>query len=532
MKLLYSLKTLPWHFPAKNKRKQASGVITAVTVFVFFIFSTLGLSMLYLSQIHLKLSGHKKNSILLDYASENGIKQGLCYLADKISQFSSPSLLSQEEAEELRRDVQDKGTRIIERLLNASLSFVNSGSWGKMSWESSTDFYVEEMVEKEDYFKTTYRAVIRSEGKIKNFKQRKESTLKASIGLLVGNLPLPYIPLLIDKTLEPGEKDNFVEKNKIDLLPPELNLLKPQITFSEEELLPKRADSLLAKALNIGIFYPQNLSNRQLRAALGLEEIDEPVPEGVYLVKDDLGLRGIFVQGDLDEMVMAIEDDFQVISFVSKQGCWTLKFNPPACATIFTSPEETLSYDLIPLGIIIVDGEIHSLGGGEMNPSGEVALAKDEEIPSILQGVNITIISSHTITLTSHLIHQGVKWIDGIPYVKDSNSQLTIFAAGTDFWDNTKREGKIVIDKNSPDEIKIQASLTASGNGFTIEGEKKTAHLLGGLQTSDYTSTSSTLKIIPDEQLQEKNNFPRNVPQTTKPVLYLSFFKVLEWREI
>lgn len=531
MKLQYSRRTLPLCLPIKHKRKETSGVMTVVSVFIFFIFSTLGLSMLYLSQIHLKLSGHKKNSILLDYASENGIKQGFCLLFNLLSQASSASPLTPEEAEELRNNVQEKSAEIIERILGTSLPLVSSENWEKLGWESITDFYFEEMIEKEDYFKASYNALIHSEGKIRNFKQRKESTLKASIGLLAGNIPLPYIPLLIDKKLAPEEEKKFKKENEIDLIPSGRNLLKPQISFPDETLLPKRADSLLTKALNIEMFYPQDLTNRQLRAALGLEETDEPVPEGVYLVKDDLGLSGIFVKGDLEEMVMAIECDFQVISFDSGQGSWTLKFSPKECTTVFRTPEETRTYDLIPLGIIIVDGEVRSLGGGEVNPSGEVVFTKNEEIPCILQGVNLTIITSHKITISSHLVHQGVKWIDGVPYVKDPNSQLNIFATGNDFWDNTQRDGNIVIDENSPNEIKIQASLTASGIGFSIEGEQKTVHILGSLQTSDYESNQNALKIAHDDQLITENYPPQNAPQTVRPVLFLSFFKLLEWEE-
>ena len=174
MKFLYFQRTLPWHLHIKLKRKETSGVMTVVSVFIFFVFSTLGLSMLYLSQIHLKLSGHKKNSILLDYASENGIKQGFCHLADLLSHVSSSSLLSSAELEELKKNVQEKGIEPIERILGMSLPLVSSESWEKLSWESSTDFFLEKILEKEDYFNATYNALIHSEGKIKNFKQKKE----------------------------------------------------------------------------------------------------------------------------------------------------------------------------------------------------------------------------------------------------------------------------------------------------------------------------------------------------------------------
>lgn len=522
---------LLWQPRVDQKRKKSKGVTTLVSVFLCFVFSTLGLSMLYFSQIYLKLSAYKKNSTLLDYAAENGIKLGFNHLLNLLSPAVSPSLISSEETNELRENTKSKGMKILEKLLGSKPPFQNSQGWENIGWESVTNFYFEEIEEKEDYFHATYKAEIWSEGKIKNFKQTRESRLEALMGIFAGNLPLPYIPLLIDQRLDLEQKENFMKENKIDLLPSEKNLTQPQISFSEGDLLPGEANSQLSKAFKIKFFYPQNLSAPRLRAALGLEETNEPVPEGVYLIKDDMGLGGVYVQGDLEEMVLAIEEDVQVVSFLSKQGCWILKFSPSRGKTIFFTPEEIFFYDLLPLGIIIVNGEIHSLGGGIMDPSGRAILVTEDEIPSILKGVNLTIISSDKITLSSHLIHQGVKWIDGVPYVKDSNSQLIIFATGKDFLENTEREGKIIIDKNSPQEIKIQATLTASNKGFSIEGERKTVHILGSLQASDYASNENKLKFTFDERLLEESNLIQNAPKTAESVLCLSFFKPLEWKE-
>jgi hypothetical protein len=514
-----------------QRRKARKGAMTLVSVFLFFVFSSLGLSMLYFSQVYLKLSAYKKNSTLLDYASENGIKLGLDHLLSLLSQKASPSLLSEEESNELREDTINKGSEIVEKLLGWHLPLQNSQAWENFSWRSITNFHFERIEEIEDYFHATYKADISSEGRIKNFSQAKESSLEACLGVLAGNLPLPYIPLLIDKKLDPHQKNDFAENNKIDFLPSEKNLTPPQISFAEGNLIPKEADSQVQKTLKIKFFSPQNLSNRRLRAVLGLEETNEPVPDGVYLIKDDLGLGGIYVQGDLEEMVAAIEENFQVVSFISEQGCWLLKYSPQKSKTIFSTPQEILYYDLIPLGIIIVNGKINSLGGGVMDPSGQAILVKEEEIPSILNGINLTIISSDKITLSSHLIHQGVKWIDKVPYVKDRNSQLNIFVTGKDFLGNSEREGKIVIDEKAPQEIKIQASLTAADKGFSVEGKGKTVHILGSLHVSDYTSNGNKLKFTFDERLLKESDFVQNAPKTAKPVLCLSFFKPLEWKE-
>ena len=514
-----------------QKRKTRKGAMTLVSVFLFFIFSTLGLSMLYFSQIYLKLSAYKKNSTLLDYASENGIKIGFDHLLNLLSQKMTPSLLSPHESVELREDTINKGSEIVEKLLESRLPFQNSQAWEHLRWESITNFYFEKIEEKEDYFHATYKTEISSKGKIENFNQARESSLEARLGIFAGNLPLPYIPCLVDKKLDQGQKNDFMEKNKIDFLPSEKNHISPQISFAEGDLIPKDANAQMQKALKIKFFHPQNLSNRRLRAILGLEETNEPVPDGVYLIKDDMGLGGIYVHGDLEEMVTAIEENFQVVSFLTEQGCWILKYSPQKSKTIFSTPEEVLYYDLIPLGIIIVNGKINSLGGGVMDPSGQAVLVTEEEIPSILKGVNLTIISSDEITLSSHLIHQGVKWIDKVPYVKDSNSQLIIFATGKDFLENTKREGKIIIDKDSPQEIKIQASLTAADKGFSIEGKGKTVHILGSLHASDYTSNENKLTFTFDERLLEESDLVQNAPKTAKPVLCLSFFKPMEWKE-
>ncbi len=194
MKYLCFPKMQLWQLRVDQKRKKSKGVTTLISVFLFFVFSTLGLSMLYFSQIYLKLSAYKKNSTLLDYASENGIKHGFNHLINLLSPAVPPSLLSSEEANELRDNTRNKGSEIIEKLLGSKPPFQNSQGWENIGWESVTNFYFEEIEEKEDYFHATYKAEIRSEGKIKNFKQTRESRLESLMGIFAGNLPPPLYP--------------------------------------------------------------------------------------------------------------------------------------------------------------------------------------------------------------------------------------------------------------------------------------------------------------------------------------------------
>ena len=500
-------------------------------VFIFFVFSCLGMGMLYLSQVYLKLSAYKKNSLILEFASENGIKQNFDQFYILLSQNTSPLVLSEEEEMEFREDSINKGTKIIQKLLASEIPLIHESSWDKMSWKGCTNFSLDHIQEKSEFFRVTYRVEIQSTGFLKNFKQTKDSTLELAIGISAGKVPLAEIPVLIDKELTPEQKNAFLAENKIDFFPIEGRIISPAISFSSENLLPKDASSQLSSCLKVDVFHPQSLSTPQLRTALGLEESNEPVPEGVYLIRDDLGLGGIYIVGDMEEMVLAIQGDFQIISFRSGQRTWVLKFSPLQKKTIFSTPDETFAYDQTPQGIIVIDGKIHSLGGGVLDSAGNPILIKEEEIPCLLQGVNLTIIASDKITLSSHIIHQGLKWEQGIPYVKGSNSQLNVFATGQGFLDNSEKEGQIVIADDAPQDIKIQASLTASGKGFSVEGENKKVNIIGSLHASDLNSNNNTLQVAFDERFLEIENLLQNSPKSSKPVLNLSSLQIIEWKE-
>jgi hypothetical protein len=294
MRYLFIPRTRLWPAAAKHKGKKRRGAMTLVSSFLFFIFSSLGLSLLFLSQVYFKSSACKKNSTLLSYSSENGIKTGINHLLGLLFQTSFPCPLSSQAFDELRENTRNKGSELLEKLLGSKPPLQSSQTWEDMGWDSTIDFNLEELLETEDYFHTTYRVVIRSEGKIKNFNQVKETFFEASLGILAGNIPLSSFPLLVDGNFEPSQRQNFAKKNRITLLPFEKNLFSPEAFFSKDKLIPDEANDQLRKALKLRFFRPQNLPSSILRTILGLEKTNEPVPEGVYLVKDSTGLGGIF----------------------------------------------------------------------------------------------------------------------------------------------------------------------------------------------------------------------------------------------
>jgi hypothetical protein len=501
-------------------------------VFLFVIFTTLGLGMLYLTQVYLKISAYRKNSILLEYASENGIKQGYSHLHDLLLYAASPTILTEDEAKHFLVDSHARGNSVVRRVLGKDLPIALEDSWERFVWKSHTDFQLIDLHENKEYFRVGYTGCITSIGELQGFKPEKASHLDTRLDILVGHVPLPSIPFLLDKSMTPEQKKVFFEKNSVHMISSESVDLPPPTAFSDGGLLPQQAGQQLAKALKIKIFHPQDLSAAKLRLALGLEVNEEPVPNGVYLIQDDLGLGGVFVQGDLDEMILAIHGNYQIISFRQNQDLWVLRFSPEEGKTSFISPIEIQTFDLIPIGIIIVNGRILSLGGGYEDAGGKILMAEQEEIPCVKQGVNLSIISSDEINLSSHLIYQGVTWKEGVPYLKDSDSQLIIQAVGHDFFDGEKRAGEIVIGEDSSQDLKVHASMTASGKGVTVLGEDKKIQMLGSLQTSELDLQENEISIKFDERFfHDSDALFQNAPLTKLPVLFLFRFKITGWRE-
>jgi len=290
MKQRYFRKIRPCLSSGNKDEKRNKGTLTLLSVFLFFVFSTLSLGMIYLTQVYLRISAYRKNSILLDYAAENGIKQGFGKLQEMLLPAMSPLTLNEAAVLELKEDAWVGGMKIVQEILGNSLPIALGDDWEKIAWESLIDFQFIDIKEDEDYFRVNYRGTITATGKLSGFTQEKESSLDSDLGILAGHIPLPVIPMLVDKNLNNEQKTRFLEENRLELLPSKPGKSPPPVSFSGGELLPQDATKQLADALKIKIFRPQDLTAWKLRLALGLEANNEPVPDGVYLIADDMGL--------------------------------------------------------------------------------------------------------------------------------------------------------------------------------------------------------------------------------------------------
>ncbi len=497
---------------------------------LFVVFTGLGLAMIHASGVHLKINGFRKFAVLLDCASENGLKRGLHDLTDWLDASGPMARVAPERVEGLRTRPETEFPLLLEDALGAAFPRALEESFGEMTWQSRAECAFGGLNDMGGYFRIAAKLRIEASGGLSHIEARRLSVLEGSLGILAGRLPMPAIPLFIGKDLTEGQKAAFPGENGIRFLTRPGEVLKPGLSAAAEGVLPADLGPTVAKALNIGVFRPGDLSPARLREALGLEPSVEPVPDGIYLIQNDLGLGGVFVQGNLEEMILAISGDAQVIAFRANGAEWVLEFSSARSRTDFRTPEGNFAYDLVPLPIVLVNGKIGSLGGGYVAGDGRVEMAFDGETPSVLSGIDLTIVSSDKVTISSHLILEGVRWQDGVPYAKGSQAQLVIYSAGRDVVSGEAVDGGVAIAAEAPADLKLQASITAASGGFTIEGSGKEVQILGALHANDFSGNGNTLAIVRDERAAA-GEFPENAPLTTTPQLAFISLKVTVWKE-
>jgi hypothetical protein len=486
--------------------------------------------MLHASGLHMKINGFRRFSALLDCASENGLKRGLRDLASWLEAEGLLAPATDGGVDAVRTDPLQGFPLLLEDALGAAFPRTLEESFDGMTWESRAECGFGSLEDMGGYLRIAADLKIEASGGLLQVRPRRLSALEGSLGLLAGRLPLPAIPLYIRGDMSGLEKASFAEENGISLPAKPGQSIGTALASGETGVLPADAGGLAAKALSIGIFRPGDLSPAQLREALGLEASSDPVPDGVYLIHNDLGLGGVFVQGDLAEMILAIRGDAQVAVFRSEGAEWRLEWSPARSRTEFLTPEGLFSCALVPVPIIFVNGAVASLGGGAVGLDGRVEMCFDGRTPAVLAGVDLTIVSADRVTISSHLILEGVRWQDGIPYSKDASAQLVIYAAGEDVATGEETRGGIAVAAAAPEGLKLQASLTAASGGFHIEGTGKSVELLGALQADAYAGNGNRLTLYRDDRAAA-GELPRNAPLTAEPRLSFYAMKVLAWRE-
>ena len=119
---------------------------------------------------------------------------------------------------------------------------------------------------------------------------------------------------------------------------------------------------------------------------------------------------------------------------------------------------------------------------------------------------------------SSHLVQEGVRWTDSIPYLKDSTSQLSVWAGGNLTLNAAVRE------------LHVQASLT-SGKEISVSGAGKSAVIAGGLQAGAFELGSNRMTIVPDVRALSPERISEDAPRTAVPLLFVLALRPIQWSE-
>jgi len=504
--------------------------MTLTAVFLYFILSAIGLGLATLAAMYQRAGSLRATAFRMSFAAENGAKQAYAVLAAAVSRRTSPIEISPERFSELREATAAGEIDAAEEALGLDFPLEISEAVGSQVWTAGLGLFFARWEDREGFFLAEFRGDAKSEGRLEGLARRKTALLEAKLGILAGRIPLAAVPLLVAGPDGPESLGDLVAQGKVELRPAGSRRRIPGPMATASALIPADATPALAETLKVKIFSPEKLTKAQLRQALGLEMIDEPVPDGVYLVANDTGLGGVFVQGDVEELLLAAESGWQYAQFKLEEGIWILKFNPSLGETIFVEPAGERTFDRTPLPIIMVNGKILSLGGGTVEAGGTVALSTDPSVPSVVDGVSLSLVCADEVTITSHLVQEGVRWKDGLPYLKDSRSQLVLHASGQDFIDGTERSGKIKVGSKAPRDIQIQASVTARGGFSAAEGAGDVT-IAGSLQAGALDSGSGKIRITPDERLLSGPSASGAYPRSSIPLLWIASLEPLQWFE-
>lgn len=511
----------PDHFkPLRTPR----GSALMVCLLVMAILMTLGTGLLVNSGLFLKTHGLRKVTRLTSFATENGIKQAWNRVeAGAAAIFSEPEI-SEELFQAMQQAPESRGLEIIQPLLEAG-STSQEDDFSGLGWETIASAGLTELYSDEQYLKATFGFNIKSSGRVRGFAGARVEELKCELVLLAGHLPLDQVPAAVNAD---GIQKEDLHKIKVKNLQPGA-IVSSGLKPLTRKFIPDDAMPVLARGLKI--LKPDSLPNWLLRQALGLEPGNEAIPDGVYLVQDSLGPGGIYVQGDLDQLLLGIDNGFQVIQFQQGENTWLLRFNPSTASASFISPSERQDFNELPLPVIMINGRVLELAAGRPDGSGFIKKVDDENTPAFLSGLKLTIVCSGKISLTSNLFSDGLDWKEGLPYLRSKQSELIIWSSGKDFQSEKIAEAGISLLGETDGGAVIEASLIAGGRGFSAAASADKINIIGSLAATAMDPGRNEIDIynLPP-MVQTSLSDPDLRVYSEVALLHLSHIKILEWR--
>ncbi len=509
--------------PLKN---HDSGSALVVCLLVMAIFTSLGLGWLISSQIFLQVEGSRKLNRLTLYAAENGLKTSLELINEHLQESWSGQEIDEETFQQLRDRLLSGETPLTVSDLDEMIEEESYDDFSQMTWQVFASIENAGVEDFEQYLRSTCRLTVDSTGRVLGFAGQRSEEVVALLTFYTGHLPLDQLSAAI-------EEGGISEKNKeqMKLVSSEGASIGGDLPLSlSKGTIPDDALPLISRGLKL--LKPDGLPNWLLRQALGLPSGPDPVPDGVYLIRNDLGPGGIFVEGDLDELLLGIQAEWQIVQFKQEEKIWQVKFSPATQKTTFISPDGPENFDWLLIPLVMINGRVDNLACGQPGSDGLLSTSAEEDTVSILTGCQLAIVSSSEINITTNLKAQGLDWKEGVPYLRQKDSPLIIWSTGKDFQTEELVDGGINIFSRENSPLTIAGNLVAGGEGLNVNNpEKGTVQIAGGLVATRLETGKNELRIFTGLQDQSGHDQPDAFHiLSNKALVHLSEFKIVEWR--
>lgn len=213
--------------------------------------------------------------------------------------------------------------------------------------------------------------------------------------------------------------------------------------------------AMVAEALNIPV--NEILMWRDIRAKLGLPLLDEPIPQGIYMIVEGNFVRALFIQGDVEQLTFSIatssEPAIQEIRLLMAAQSYLLRYKPKE--KYMESWDPGISREAVFGEKIIVNGNILSV-----LQQGDAAFSAYANILLLVSGR--TVLSSGLRTQAYHL--------------NVGEIQLTSLTLATGLEQLYGMEGglkdpALLID--STGEIEVEASIICNGTAINNSNQLK-----------------------------------------------------------
>ena len=247
------------------------------------------------------------------------------------------------------------------------------------------------------------------------------------IDIVSGEIPLTFFPFFLNKTIDvPG--DTFMKQNNV------INRSTKNMVVDDMEVEWKSSE-YISGSLDIK---GKALSWAAIREKFGFEVCEEPIPDGIHLLKEDDVLKCIFIQGDVEQLIFSTQESIQNILVVKKSFPHGYHYKPGENYFVYWNKKNE---ELLFKEKIVVNGNILS-----MEQEGSAAFTGE---------ANITLFCSGNITIRSSLETQNLN----LKKIKSTN--FTMACSSENLFTGEDLKPGITVD--TQDDTVIQASIITDG---------------------------------------------------------------------